>query len=75
MRYVQNVRAHPAYDWKQPINFYGRVLDESNAPVANAHAHFEWNDISERGTCPPVYAQRQQRPLLPYRSARETGCT
>lgn len=40
----------PAFDWKQPINFYGYVIDESNSPVANAQISFEWNDLSERGT-------------------------
>lgn len=48
--YVQKVKADPAYDWKQPINFYGRVVDESNEPVSDASAHFVWNDLSAEGT-------------------------
>ena len=50
MEYVRNKRADPQYDWKQPINFYGRVVDESNVPIADANIHFTWNDISEKGT-------------------------
>lgn len=50
LRYVQNVRADPQYDWKQPINFYGKVVDESNQPVADADAHFSWTDLSVNGT-------------------------
>jgi hypothetical protein len=50
MEYVQNIKADPAYDWKQPINFYGRVVDESNEPVAGATVSFEWNDLSPTGT-------------------------
>jgi hypothetical protein len=48
--YVKRSVADPQYDWKQPINFYGRVVDESNVPVADANAHFNWTDISEKGT-------------------------
>ena len=50
MRYIQNVHADPQYDWKQPINFYGKVVDETNQPVANADVHFVWNDLSQKGT-------------------------
>ena len=34
LRYREHVRADPAYDWKQPISFYGKVVDENNQPVA-----------------------------------------
>jgi hypothetical protein len=37
-------------EWGMPINFWGRVVDESNEPIANANVHFEWNDISKKGT-------------------------
>jgi hypothetical protein len=32
-----------------PINFYGRVVDESNQPVADASIHFEWSGMFVRG--------------------------
>jgi hypothetical protein len=50
LRYMANVRADPQYDWKQPINFYGKVVDESNRPIADASVHFVWNDLSPTGT-------------------------
>jgi len=50
VEYVRNIKADPQYDWKRPINFWGRVVDENNEPVANASVHFEWNDISAKGT-------------------------
>ena len=50
MAYIKKIKADPQYDWKQPINFYGRVVDESNAAVVAASIHFTWNDISEKGT-------------------------
>jgi hypothetical protein len=47
--YQQKLEAD-SWEWKMPIDFYGRVLDESNQPVTGASIHFEWNDISEKGT-------------------------
>jgi len=47
---VQNKLADPQYDWRQPINFYGKVLDQSNEPLAGANITFVWNDMSEKGT-------------------------
>lgn len=48
--YVRNSLADPQYDWKQPINFYGKVVDENGAPVPNASINFTWNDLSPQGT-------------------------
>jgi alpha-tubulin suppressor-like RCC1 family protein len=31
------------------INFYGRVVDESNKPIADANIHFEWSGMFVRG--------------------------
>jgi len=50
MEYVKKSIADPQYDWKQPINFYGRAVDQSNSPVADAGIHFVWNDLSPTGT-------------------------
>jgi hypothetical protein len=50
VRYMQNVRADPTYDWKQPINFYGRVVDESNQPVAGASVDYTWSTLAANGT-------------------------
>jgi hypothetical protein len=49
-RYYENVKADPQYDWKQPIDFYGRVVDESNQPVAGASVDYTWSTIAKNGT-------------------------
>lgn len=36
-------------DWKRPIAFYGKVLDESAVPVPGAYVHFSWTDTSPKG--------------------------
>jgi hypothetical protein len=38
-----------AWEWKMPINFYGRVLDEREQPVPGARVHAEWSDLSRNG--------------------------
>ena len=50
LEFVRKTRLDPSYEWKQPINFWGRVIDESNNPVAGASVHFTWNDLSSKGT-------------------------
>jgi len=50
MEYVRRIKADPQYDWKQPVNFYGRVVDENNVAVADANIHFKLNDLSQKGT-------------------------
>ena len=44
--YVQNLMADPEYEGKQPINFYGKVIDESNQPITGATVIFVWTDLS-----------------------------
>ncbi len=48
--YTRNRIADQQHDWKQPINFFGRVVDESDHSVPGAVAHFKWTDLSENGT-------------------------
>lgn len=47
--YLQKLRQDHSYEWKLPINFYGRVVNESNEPIANADVHFGWNVVDEKG--------------------------
>jgi hypothetical protein len=49
-QYVKKTVADPLYDWKQPINFFGKVVDENGHAVSNASAHLKWTDLSENGT-------------------------
>ena len=36
-------------EWRTPIEFYGKVVDENTNPVANASVHLVWTDISQEG--------------------------
>lgn len=38
------------WQWKMPIKFYGKVVDENDQPVAEANINFDWNDMSPHGT-------------------------
>jgi hypothetical protein len=40
----------PQFEWKMPISFYGKVVDESDHPVAEATASLIWTDMSAQGT-------------------------
>lgn len=40
----------PSFEWKMPIDFYGRVIDQDNRPLPGATIQFTWNDTSARGT-------------------------
>jgi hypothetical protein len=45
----QNAR-DPAFEWKMPIAFYGKVVDQDNNPVEGVKIVFQWTDISASGT-------------------------
>jgi hypothetical protein len=38
------------HEWKRPIEFYGKVVDENGEPVRDAAITFTWNDLSLNGT-------------------------
>ncbi len=38
------------WQWKMPITFYGKVVDEKGQSVERATIKFDWNDLSSRGT-------------------------
>lgn len=38
------------WEWKTPIAFYGRVVDQNNNPVAGAKVVVSWTDLSATGT-------------------------
>jgi hypothetical protein len=40
----------PQFEWKMPISFYGKVVDENSQPVPGATASFVWTDMSAQGT-------------------------
>lgn len=57
--FVRRTIEDPTYEWKHPINFYGKVLDENDEPVAGAHIDFVWNDLSPEGTSRATTASDQ----------------
>jgi hypothetical protein len=38
------------WEWRMPINFHGRVVDENNSPVSAAKIQFSWTDLSPAGS-------------------------
>jgi hypothetical protein len=48
--YLKKRDQDPYIDWRTPISFYGKVVDDSGAPVSGAAANLVWNDLSPRGT-------------------------
>ncbi len=38
------------FEWKMPIEFYGRVLDDQGQPVSEATVSTEWTDLSKEGS-------------------------
>jgi hypothetical protein len=43
-------KADPKFEWKMPIRFYGKVVDENSYPVTSAEVRLQWNDTSAAGT-------------------------
>lgn len=40
----------PRFEWKMPINFYGKVVDQDDTPIGGVEIAFQWTDLSARGT-------------------------
>jgi len=38
------------FEWKMPVNFYGKVIDQDSQPVQGAKVRFQWTDMSAAGT-------------------------
>lgn len=39
-----------AHEWRTPIKFYGRAVDENGMPIPGAGVEFSWTDLSLNGT-------------------------
>jgi hypothetical protein len=37
-------------DWRTPISFYGKVIDQDGSPIEGAAVQLSWNDTSPEGT-------------------------
>jgi len=49
LKQMEEDRQKGLNEWRTPIKFYGRVIDENTNPVANADIHFVWTDLSTTG--------------------------
>jgi len=38
------------WEWKTPISFFGKVIDQNDRPIAQAKIRFQWTDLSTKGT-------------------------
>jgi hypothetical protein len=47
--YLARMDADHQADWKIPIRFYGKVVDENKNPINGAVVHFDWNTIGTPG--------------------------
>ena len=43
--YIENIRRDPEYQWKRPINFFGKVVDQNDDPVEGAAVRFQWVNL------------------------------
>jgi hypothetical protein len=39
----------PNSEWRMPISFYGRVVDENDRPIPTVKVEFSWTDLSSAG--------------------------
>jgi hypothetical protein len=38
-------KADPDFQWKMIIDFYGRVIDQTGAPIKEARVHYKWTSL------------------------------
>ena len=50
MEFILKNAGQGAWEWKMPIEFYGKVVDEKMQPVPGAAVYCQWNDTSRTGT-------------------------
>src|SRR5438874_10348983 len=39
-----------AWEWRMPINFFGRVVDEKGQPISGAKIELSWTNLSQAGS-------------------------
>lgn len=47
--YLEGKKKDPLFDWKRPIQFYGRVVDQNGDPLKDAEIRLQWSDLSSNG--------------------------
>lgn len=43
--HIENIRRDPQYQWKVPIRFYGKVVDQNGYPVVDAIVYLQWVNL------------------------------
>lgn len=46
----ERLKTDRSYEWKTPISFYAKVIDQDNHPVPGVEVQLDWNDTSLKGT-------------------------
>jgi hypothetical protein len=46
----EQIERDPKFEWRMPISFYGKVVDQNNQPIQGVEIVFQWTDLSEKGT-------------------------
>jgi hypothetical protein len=49
IKWREQTKSDPKFEWKTPIAFYGRVLDQDSQPVQAAKVTLSWTDLSPKG--------------------------
>lgn len=47
---TRKLKEDPQYEWKTPIEFYGKVVDQDGKPIEGALASITWTDMSTDGS-------------------------
>jgi len=48
--WLERLQMDQKADWKVPIEFYGKVVDQELKGIRNAKVHFRWTNLSAHGT-------------------------
>lgn len=46
----QQMESDPKFEWKMPIKFYGKVIDQDDQPIEGVKVVMQWTDMSAKGS-------------------------
>ncbi|MEA3209588.1 MAG: hypothetical protein QOE70_2645 [Chthoniobacter sp.] len=52
--YMREVKRDSSLEWKTPISFYGKVVDQDEQAVPDVEVHMDWTDLTRKGTSDAV---------------------
>lgn len=71
--YLEQKKADPLYDWKRPLVFYGKAVDEAGRPVVGANIRFEWNTLNNSNEVQSATEDRESDAQGSFFLAGRTG--